>query len=307
MELTQLEYFRTVARLEHFTKAAEELHISQPALSRTISRLEENVGAQLFERSGNRVKLNSLGEKFLRRVERALRELDDGVLEISDLKSEESGKIAISTSTSGFLSRPLVAFLTEHPNVHLVHFIQEPAQMIASLRAGETDFAVSFSPVNREDVLWTPLLTEEILAFVGENHQLAQRGTVSLTELSGERFIFNSSSFGMRDAICDRCRLLGFEPDIFYEGGEDEMIVPLVEKNLGVLFVTSMAHYWRRTESPIQPEHPLAMLRLSDTIGQRTIGILTLRGHYLPSASRHLLEYLRDYFKTGTDPSGAGA
>ena len=100
MELTQLRYFKKVAKTEHITKAAEELHITQPALSRTISRLEEQVGVRLFDRNNNKIRLNSFGYVFLKRVERAFSELDDGLKEVSDMYSLDKGKIVFSTSES---------------------------------------------------------------------------------------------------------------------------------------------------------------------------------------------------------------
>jgi DNA-binding transcriptional LysR family regulator len=85
MELLQLHYFQTVARLEHMTKAAEELKIAQPSLSKTISRLEEDLGAPLFNRQGRNIRLNQFGKVFLTRVDRIFRELEEGKREIRDM------------------------------------------------------------------------------------------------------------------------------------------------------------------------------------------------------------------------------
>lgn len=85
MELLQLKYFQTVARLEHMTKAAEELHIAQPSLSKTIARLEKDLGVPLFDRQGRQITLNPFGKVFLKRVERIFHELSEGEREIKDL------------------------------------------------------------------------------------------------------------------------------------------------------------------------------------------------------------------------------
>lgn len=108
MEWQQLEYFRVVARLEHFGQAARELAISQPALSRSISKLEEELGVTLFDRMGRSVYLNSFGRVFLERVEKGLTEIAMGVQEIQHLKNPYTGTVAL-----GFLQTLGITILPE--------------------------------------------------------------------------------------------------------------------------------------------------------------------------------------------------
>ena len=96
MEWQQLEYFRIVAKTEHFRKAAELLNISQPALSRSIKKLEEELGICLFDRIGRSVKLNQFGRVFLKRVENGLNEISYGVEEINHLKNPYTGTVSIA-------------------------------------------------------------------------------------------------------------------------------------------------------------------------------------------------------------------
>src|SRR2546428_13358678 len=96
MDLLQLHYFRTVARLEHMTRAAEALLIAQPALSQTIARLEDELGVPLFDRLGRRIRLNLFGKAFLERVERVFAELDQGRRELADLVGGEQGRVDLS-------------------------------------------------------------------------------------------------------------------------------------------------------------------------------------------------------------------
>lgn len=123
MELLQLRYFQKVARMENMTKAAEALHIAQPSLSKTISRLEEQLGVQLFERNGKRIRLNKLGAHFLGRVENALRELEDGVREVRDLREQEEGSVSIGSATAKMLPSLIKAYLLQKPNAKL-RFLQ---------------------------------------------------------------------------------------------------------------------------------------------------------------------------------------
>ena len=295
MELNQLIYFKTVAETEHITQAAEKLNISQPALSRTILRLEDSVGTQLFTREKNRVTLNDAGRIFLRRVDRALQEIEDGVEEIHERDDISRKRIAFSVTESGFISAPLVSYMLKNPDIHMRQAIQTIDEIKASLESGEIDFAVVFRPIESEVLEWIPLVSEEILAFVGLGHPLSGKETISLNDLRNERFLFNNSSYNIKEIICDYCRRIGFEPDILYEGFENEVSDKLVENNMGILFVPSTAYYFHFREFP-PPEILATPLHLTEAVGKRIMGISMRRSHYLSSAARHFFDFLLRYF-----------
>ena len=111
MDLLQLHYFQTVARLEHVTRAAEELRVAQPALSKTIARLEAELGVPLFDRRGRRVALNAGGRAFLRHVHRVFREVEDGRLELADLAGLARGSVTVAATGSALHVRLFFANL----------------------------------------------------------------------------------------------------------------------------------------------------------------------------------------------------
>jgi DNA-binding transcriptional LysR family regulator len=115
MDLLQLHYFQTVARLEHVTRAAEERRVAQPALSKTIARLEAELGVPLFDRRGRRVALNAGGRAFLRHVHRVFREVEDGRQELADLAGLARGTVTVAATTLRLLPDLLGAFLERHP------------------------------------------------------------------------------------------------------------------------------------------------------------------------------------------------
>lgn len=117
MELLQLHYFLTVARLEHVTEAAQVLHVTQSSLSKTIQRLEEDLGAPLFDRVGRRLRLNEHGRRFLRRAERALLELEEGKREIRDLTSPEYGTLKLAVTNASTLPAILREFRKKRPTI----------------------------------------------------------------------------------------------------------------------------------------------------------------------------------------------
>ena len=99
MDLLQLRYFRVVARVEHMTKAAQELFIAQPSLSKTIRRLEKEIGVPLFDQQGRTIRLNQFGKAFLEHIERLFRELEEGQREVRDMAGLEQGEVSLVTAS----------------------------------------------------------------------------------------------------------------------------------------------------------------------------------------------------------------
>ncbi|GAK40550.1 LysR family transcriptional regulator [Paenibacillus urinalis] len=122
MELLQLHYFRTVAQLEHMTKAAEQLRIAQPALSKTIARLEEDLGVPLFRRNGRQIRLNEYGRSFLQRVELVLSTLEEGRRELEDMAGLNQGRIEIAIQDPDRIGEPLKLFSKKYPNAKFGSF-----------------------------------------------------------------------------------------------------------------------------------------------------------------------------------------
>ena len=195
MELLQLRYFQTVARTEHMTKAAQELHIAQPALSKTISRLEADVGVPLFDRHGGRIRLNTFGKLYLDKVERALRLLEEGQKEINELAGLEHGSIHLATSTLDPLSEPLSRFLAEHPDVNFQISQAGTDEMMKMMELGEVDLC--FTSMDMEQSEWSQVtvLREDVYLAVPQGHRLAVHSSINLNELENEAFIGYKENF----------------------------------------------------------------------------------------------------------------
>src|SRR5947208_851858 len=139
MDLLPLRYFQAVARRGHLSQAADELRIAQPSLSRAIARLEGELGVPLFDRTGRRLRLNRFGVAFLRRVDRALGELDDGRRELADAAGLDHGSIAVASETLLTLTSLLTEFRALHPGADLRVFQSSAETMVEQLRTGEVD------------------------------------------------------------------------------------------------------------------------------------------------------------------------
>jgi DNA-binding transcriptional LysR family regulator len=236
MDLLQLHAFRTVARLEHVTRAAEELRLAQPALSKTIARLEAELGVALFDRWGRRVSLNAFGRVFLRHVERVFLEVEDGRQALADLAGLERGTVTVAATTLRLLPDLLGAFLDQHPGVTFRLSQASTAQVQARLVGGEIDLCLASAPIAAPAIRSVALFTEEILLAVPPRHRLAGRGCIPLGEVAAEPFISAKRGYWARDLTDDACRQAGFIPDIICEGDEPGAIRSLVAAGVGVAF-----------------------------------------------------------------------
>ncbi|GGA40171.1 LysR family transcriptional regulator [Paenibacillus physcomitrellae] len=290
MDFLQLQYFQTVARLEHMTKAAETLSIAQPSLSKSISRLEEELGVRLFDREGRTIKLNSMGKAFLQRVDRVFMELNEGRQEVQQLAGLQEGSITLAVTISKILPELLGSFLSEYPKVHLRQVMEPAVRIKQQLESGEIDFCITSLPIEGDHLIWEPLMTEEIFLLVPQDHPLSFRSSISLSEVREDRFISLNSGYGFRRLTDEFCRKAGFMPNTAFEGDEPAVIGSLVNKGLGVAFVPAMS------VADIVL-HSTSRLRISSPECRRTIGLVYSDRTYKSMAAQRFHVYCREYFK----------
>ncbi len=289
MDLLQLHYFRTVARLEHVTRAAEELRVAQPALSKTIARLEAELGVPLFGRRGRRVALNVCGRAFLRRVQRVFREMEDGRQELADLAGLAHGTVTVAATTLRLLPDLLGAFLECRPGVKFRLSQASTAEMQEQLVSGEIDLCLASAPIVGPAIRSVELFTEDILLAVPPRHRLAGRGRIPLREVAAEPFISAKRGYWSRDLTDDACRQAGFIPDTICEGDEPGAIRSLVAAGLGIAFLPTSA---RRASAG--PE--VAWLHITEPVCQRTVSLVWREERYLSAATRRFQQFVVKYF-----------
>ncbi|XID93671.1 LysR family transcriptional regulator [Paenibacillaceae bacterium WGS1546] len=295
MELRQLEYFVRVARLQHVTKAAEELHVAQSAVSRQIHRLEEELGIRLFMQRGRNVQLTPVGQLFLRRAESILGDLDRAVLEVQEFLDPEVGEIRLGFPHSlGIYLVPQVvaAFRKLHPNVKFRFRQGMYPSLIRDVVDAEVDLAfISPFPENNEQVTGEVLLTESLFAILPEGHRLADEPSINLSELKDDTFVLFSSGYSLRPIVWDACKEAGFTPKIGFEGEESGTIRGLVAAGMGVSLLPEMAMY--ETSSLL----PAAVVQISEPRVTRTIGLIRRSREKLPMVVKIFHSFLLDYFK----------
>ncbi|MCG7385501.1 LysR family transcriptional regulator [Paenibacillus sp. ACRRY] len=289
MELLQLKYFLEVARLEHMTEAARSLHVTQSSLSKTIGRLEEDLGVPLFDRIGRKLRLNEFGNRFYRRAERALFELEQGKQEISDLSSLEHDTLELAVTTASTLPQILREFRNKRPDIQFHVQMLTTQEMVTLLHRGEVDFCLSSPPIRGEDIECQIMFIDPILVAVPKGHRLADQNSISLTELKNESFVGVKRGYGTRDLVDSICKSVGFVPTYVYEGDEPARLISLVEAGIGIAFIPSTARYsWEHIKYLKVENHELV----------REIALLWHRSRYISRAALEFREVVVEYFGT---------
>ncbi|MFI8711008.1 LysR family transcriptional regulator [Brevibacillus brevis] len=287
MELLQLQYFLTVARMEHVTEAARSLHVTQSSLSKTIQRLEEDLGVPLFDRTGRKLRLNEFGSKFLCRVERALFELEQGKLELRDLSNPEHGTLELAVTTASTLPNILREFRKKRPDIQFHVQMLTTQEMVTLLHRGAVDFCLSSPPIQDDDIECEIVFIDPILVAVPRGHRLADRSIVSLTELKDESFVGVKKGYGTRDFVDAICKSVGFVPTYVYEGDEPARLIQLVEAEIGIAFIPSTARDSREQ---------ITYLRVENHELVREIALLWHKSRYISRAAQEFREVVVDYF-----------
>jgi DNA-binding transcriptional LysR family regulator len=264
MELRHLRYFLAVAEELSFSKAGQRLRIAQPALSRAVVELEEDVGVQLFDRSRRQVSLTPAGETLLRECGILFERLDDSIRRVREIARGESGELRvgyIGPPTRDFLGPLLKEFRAHHPGVNLVLEERTPERVWEMVSKGR--LSVGFTrPVRSHEDLGPrsqPLLEERLCLAVPAGHSFAQRKTVRWHELAGLPLILlaRREGAGSHDAILSSCREAGVTPDIVRTPSLMGTILKYVEAGAGFGVVPQCA----RAESAAAVLVPLSPRR----------------------------------------------
>lgn len=239
MNLNYLQYFVTLAHLEHYTKAAEKLSITQPSLSHAIAQLEEELGICLFEKQGRNVRLTRYGRMFLDYTEQALNTLDTGIRKTRAMSEVSGGVIDLGyiyTLGEEYIPRLVRSFLEEHPQYDITfHFTAgNTVDILKGLKEEKYDLVFCSMRKSERYVDFFPVLQQKLVVAVPMGHELSYKDTVTLKEtLPYPQVYFNSSS-GLRPTIDELFARIHGRPQIAYEIEEDTAMAGLVAENFGI-------------------------------------------------------------------------
>jgi LysR family transcriptional regulator, transcription activator of glutamate synthase operon len=291
MELQQLRYFREVAEREHVTRAAENLFVSQSAISRGVTQLEEELGVPLFYRQGRAVVLSPYGRSFLEHVTRALSILESGKRLLSEQTGKESGTVSLGFLHSlGIEMVPglIKEYRRKHPRIQFTLLVQRSGEMLMKeLVAGSIDLCLSVPGMfGQNDVRWSHLLDEELLIALPQTHRLAERRTLNMRELSSEQFLALSPEHTLRIIFDKVCADASFLPKIAFEGMDIATLRGLIGAGLGIgLFPPAPARLAGVVEIKLSPARPI-----------RPLGIGWVDHRYLPASAIEFRKFVVSKF-----------
>lgn len=287
MELLQLLYFQVVAQEEHITRAANALHVSQPALSKTIKRLEDELGVALFTRVGKTIRLNANGEIFLRYVTTALSALSDGKNTLTSLNSTSFPDITINLEAGAdSLVKLIASFYSKYPQIRL--FIRK-ANTKLTYPIAKYDLAIFM--LSQEDHLPENsliLFEEDMVAAVPEGHPLCRKLYVDLIDLKNEKFVLFQESSTIRKMITHYCNKVGFSPNVVSECHDWHMLCDFVRAKVGISIIPKLS--WQLSLQGIYTI-PIRQPNLS-----RKMLITWFGDSHLNISSKLFIEYATRYY-----------
>lgn len=229
MEIQQLRYFTVAARYQHITKAAEEIHIAQPALTQIIKRLESEVGAPLFERNGRNIILTPEGKILQEEALQILKTIDELPIVLQQKKAERDKTIKIKVSAATIWFMPaIIAYKKTHPDVNL-DFIRNDDMR-------DCDFLITTSTDTGGQAEESFIVDEEILLAVSKDRAKTMPPKVRLSDLKGDVFLITDKSKPFFRICEEYCLKSGFAPNVIFECDSQTVIFDLVSADLGVAF-----------------------------------------------------------------------
>lgn len=238
MELTHLEYFRTIAKYESITIASEKLYLTQSSLSKTLARLEKELGCTLFNRTKGRIFLNDNGRIFLDAVNRMFDDLDGGIRTLKARLDSRAGTVSVSVNGFGEFVSQLEQFCMEYPDIHINHSSLEQQHIRDALLEDKVDFCISSLPVEDDLIAVQEFFSQPVLFVCGKTHPLASRTEIRLSDIANEPFVINKITGGktILDEIDNEYRI---RLETVMECVSDELCLVLTERNYGVTLMPS--------------------------------------------------------------------
>ncbi|MBQ7924289.1 MAG: LysR family transcriptional regulator [Clostridia bacterium] len=280
MELAKLRYFYTVAKLGHVTKAAEEIHIAQPALTKAIKQLEEELGAPLFYKKGRNIYLTVFGEYLKNKLDGILPQIDNIGKELQALKQEQRNTVKLNVlAASTAVTDAVVSYKKKNKGVVF--------QLIQNEEETDCDVSVSMKTGNTSALpvfLKRYEMDENIYLAVPKNSPYASSEHISLIEVKEEGFVHLAGSRVFR-TVCDKfCALAGFQPHISFESDSPMAVRNIIGAHAGVGFWPEYS--WGKVSSDV------VLLPINEPICQRVL-VLGLHDSPTPSTvAEDFYEYL---------------
>lgn len=265
MNLEQLTSFVEVATTGHFTKAAAALHLAQPSLSRQISTLEKELGAELFHRAHGHIGLTAAGETLLPTARRMLSDAEAVRRDMDELAGLRRGRVRLGATPTlcvSLVAEAISSFHHEHPGVELELIEKGSRELIEALSAGELDLALitrtldlgaQMPRLRLREVLSEDLV---VIAAAEANSPLLPDGPITLAEVAALPQVLFHHGYDLREATSAAFESAGLAPNVVVSGGEMDAVLRFVERGLGAAIVPAMVLVDRPRLTSVQLVEP---------------------------------------------------
>jgi DNA-binding transcriptional LysR family regulator len=292
MDVRDLQVFLSVSKHLNYTRAGEEINLSQPSVSVRVRQLETELGVKLFEQLGKKVVLTDAGQLLVPYANRVMAAVDDAHHAIDELQGLERGSMRIGASTTpGMYLVPQVVsrFKQSHPKIEIRLRIKDTREVENGVLNNEFDFGFVGGHLAAEEVSAVPWLTDELLLVVSPTHRFAGRKTIRKQDLRAERFIVRESGSATRATIVAQLQQVDFELATVIELENPESIKRGVQSGLGIAFISKFAV---ATELKAKT---LTAIRVRDLTINRELKIVHRKDKHLSRAALAFIEMARRY------------
>jgi aminoethylphosphonate catabolism LysR family transcriptional regulator len=288
MRLTQLRSFYAVARMGSFTKAAEQLHVSQPTITTQVRFLEESYKVELFHRSGRRVQLTPLGEQLMRLAQQIFSLEADAVSLLADAGELRTGHLRVAAVGPYHVTQMLADFNAHYPDIKVNVSTGNSQDVLDRLLDYRADVGVLAQLVEDERFLSVPFGRHPVGIFTASSHRFARRRSIRLAELQGERMILREEGSTTRKALELALSEAGITAEPVMEISSREMIREAVSQGIGIAAVSTVEYV---------PGPGLHLVGISDA------QIYTY-AHILCLAERRSMRMVKAFFDTALNRPG---
>ena len=286
MEIHQLRYACAVADTGSFSRAAERCQIAQPSLSQQILKLEEDLGARLFDRLGRSIRLTEAGRAFLPHARSVLDGLDAARSSVTVQHMDVRGSVSVGvipTIAPYLMPAYAAGFMGKFPEARMRIVEEMTPVLVEGLRDLSIDLAILALPLRHKDLELLPLRTEPVFAALPKDHPRAGSESLSLKDLRGEPFVMLRDGHCFRDLSMAACSNARITPNIAFESGQFSSVLAMVGAGIGISMVPEMA---------VDRGAACCYVRLTDARARRTIVLATLRGRSFNRVQRAFADWI---------------
>ncbi len=289
VDVLHLRYFIEVVKQKSFTRAASNLHLTQPTISKMVKDLEDDLGVILLDRRGRDIRLTDAGQLVMEQALQIVESFTNLSIQLEGMMDLQTGSVRIGIPPmvgSSFFSNVITEFHHSYPNITIQMEEVGSKEVLREIDNGILDFGVVLLPIDMETFDVFQFWKEDILLLIPANHPFASKQSVQMVDLAKESLILFREDFSLHDQVLTACNMNGFVPDVVCKSSQWDFISRMVQANLGIAFlprtICNQVHLDNVQTIPVTDFHI-----------DWNLALIWKKGTYMSFASRELLSMAR--------------